>query len=377
LDRDVFSHSENRLADLRIIDESGQELPYEMRSQITPPAQPVRVPATIGENSFAAGQFTQVVLDLGARTGFHDSLRVQTPESDFINWVQVDASDDAHLWRTVNARAPISRFLKEKLDGDQTVRYSENNARYLRVRIQESGHPFNVTAIEVFSSPLVKTEKSQDAAPLAESLAPDANGEGSTTRWTVDLGSGNIPVAKFDFVASQPEFYRAVRVLTSTEGHEWQPAGGGEIHRYTVSGKVEESLGVQCYESWGSRFWRVEVLNLNDAPLTAVRLSVALPVRYALFRPLPSRSYRLLYGNARATAPQYDLAKTLQIPAMDAIAHPELGNPEPTSNYADPRPFTERHPNLLWAALAIAVLMLGYAALRALRNPVSPDAARR
>ena len=375
LDRDVFSHSENRLADLRIIDEAGQELPYDIRSHITPPAQPVNVPATIRENSFSPGRFTQVLLDLGSHTGFHNSLRVQTPESDFINWVQVDASDDAHLWRVVNPRAPISRFLREDLEGNQTVRYSENNARYLRVRIEESGHSFKVSNIEVFSSPAVQADKPEGAPPLAASLAPDAGREGSSTQWTVDLGSANIPVAKFDFATDRPEFYRAVRVLTSQDGHEWQPAGGGEIHRYTASGKIEESLSVQCYESWGSRFWRVEVLNLNDAPLSAVRLSVAMPLRYVLFHGSAGRSYRLLYGNARATSPRYDLGRTLQIPPMEAMLHPELGSPEVTTNYADPRPFTEKHPNLLWIALATAVVMLGYAALRALHNPLPPGTA--
>ncbi|HYS22600.1 MAG TPA: hypothetical protein VER56_01610, partial [Candidatus Eisenbacteria bacterium] len=107
LDREIFSHSENQLADLRIVDDLGHELPFEVRSQITPPPQPIRLAATLRENSFVPGQFTQVVLDLGERTGFHNSLRVQTSESDFINWVEVAASDDAHQWRIVNARAPI------------------------------------------------------------------------------------------------------------------------------------------------------------------------------------------------------------------------------------------------------------------------------
>lgn len=370
LDREVFSHSENRLADLRIIDESGRELPFEVRSQITPPPQPIKVPATLRENSFVPAQFTQVVLDLGERPRFHNSLHLLTPESDFINWVDVAASDEGHQWRIVNPRAPISRFRKENLEGSQTVRYSENNARYLRVRIQESGHPFQVTDIEVFSSPVVKKPSLAEAGvSLAASLTPDPSGEGSLTQWTVDLGSSNIPVAKFTFKSSQPEFYRGVRILTSSDQKEWQSAGGGEIHRYVAGGKTEESLGVQCYESWGPRYWRAEVLNGNDAPLSAVHLSVVMPPRFVLFHPAQNRSYRLIYGNARASAPQYDLARTLQIPAIEAMIHPGLGAEEVTSNYADPRPFTERHPNLLWIALGLAVVLLGSAALRALRTP--------
>jgi hypothetical protein len=84
-----------------------------------------------------------------------------------------------------------------------------------------------------------------------------------------------------------------------------------------------------------------------------------------------NRSYRLIYGNFRATSPQYDLARTLHIEANEVMAHLELGAEEATSNYADPRPFTERHPNLLWIALGVAIVLLGYAALRALRTPDS------
>jgi hypothetical protein len=370
LDRAIFSHSENQLADLRMIDDLGQELPYEVRSQITPPPDPVRVAATLRENSFVPGKFTQVVLDLGEHTGFHNNLRVQTNESDFINWVEVAASDDAHLWRIVNARAPISRFRKENLEGNQTIRYSENNARYLRLRIQEAAHTFEVTGVEVFSSPAMKTESPAETGVLLTSLlTPDSNGAPSQTQWTVDLGSAAIPVAKFNFDTTQPEFYRAVRLLTSTDQKEWQSVGGGEIHRFVVNGKTEESLGVQCYGMWGPRFWRVEVLNANDAPLSAVHLSLVIPLRFVLFHPAQNRSYRLIYGNARATSPQYDLGRTLHIQANEVIVHLELGTEEATSNYADPRPFTERHPNLLWVALGVAVVLLGSAALRAMRTP--------
>jgi hypothetical protein len=65
-------------------------------------------------------------------------------------------------------------------------------------------------------------------------------------------------------------------------------------------------------------------------------------------------------------------AKTLRIQPNEFLTRLDLGPEEITSNYADPRPFTERHPNLLWVALGLAIVLLGYAALRALRTPDSP-----
>jgi hypothetical protein len=372
LDREVFVRSENRLADLRVIDDLGNEQPYELRNRLVPPAQSVPIPATLRENSFVPGQFTQVIVDLGDRSDFHNTLRVQTSESDFINWVEIAASDDARLWRIVKPRAPISRFRRENLEGSQTIRYSENNARYLRLRIQETAHQFPVTGVDVFASQAMQKEAlAPGALPLIAMLPPDSTGLPSQTQWTVDLGSTTIPVAELDFETDQPDFYRAVRILTSTDEKEWQPAGGGEIYRYTSGAKTEESLRVPCCENWGARYWRFEILNGNDAPLSSTRMSVAMRLQFVLFRPRENRSYRLLTGNARASAPQYDFARTLRIQPNEELLQLTLGPEEETSNYADPRPFTERHPNLLWLALGLAIGVLGYAALRALRTPES------
>jgi len=128
---------------------------------------------------------------------------------------------------------------------------------------------------------------------------------------------------------------------------------------------------VECYESWGPRHWQVEILNGNDAHLSSVRMSLAMSRRFVLFHPKENRAYRLIYGNARATPPQYDLARTLHIQPNEVMLHPNVFEEELTSNYDDPRPFTERHPNLLWIALGLAIVILGYAALRALRTPES------
>src|SRR5260370_42180798 len=137
-------------------------------------------------------------MDVGERAVLHHSVLVHTSASDFLNWVEVAASDDCHQWSIVNERAPISRFRKENLDGNQTVRYSENNARYLRVRIQEFAHTFEVTGMEDFSSPAIMTETpSEKGELLTAMLLPDSSGESIQPQWTVELGAAAIPIASF------------------------------------------------------------------------------------------------------------------------------------------------------------------------------------
>jgi len=366
---DILSHSSTYLADLRILDETGAETPYVVRTTVGV-SKTESWQATIRENSFVPGKYTQLVLDLGVYPRFHNAVRLDTPESDFILWVEVDASDDARTWRIVNERAPISRFRKEGLEGNQTVRYSENNARFMRVQIREGEKQFPVAGASIFpSSQFQKDLVPEQSIRLRMPRSPDADSPVDTTRWTIDLMNRNVPVNSLDFTTPNLEFFRAVRISTSEDGKEWFPAGGGEIYRYQLDTRLENSDRVLVYGYRGGRYLRVEILNGNDKPLTLPTLTVSMVPRLILFRPAAGHSYRLAYGNEKAQPPQYDLERTLHVSATEEAFPDALAHEVENSGYQDPRPFSERHPELLWTALALAAIALAYTALRTMRTP--------
>jgi hypothetical protein len=365
---DLFVHSEKSLADLRLIDERGSEVPYDLYVEKQVNTLNHSGPAVIHENSFVPGKFTQIVLEVVNNPYFHNSLRIDTPESEFMDWVEVAVSDDTHLWRIVNPRAPISRFHREGIEGSQTIVYPDVSARFLRLRIEEPGHQFPVTGVQVFS--YFTSEPSRSTIPT--SFVADPSPPVGVTRWTADLASSGIPVIEVQFSTSTPEFFRAVRILSSVDGKDWETLAQGDIYRYRLDEKIAESLRVRFSEYPGARYWRVEILNGNDAPLTGAALSLIMIPRHVFFQPSHGQSYRLIYGNRKSAAPQYDMQKIWTYKGKPSALIINPGTEELTTNYLDPRPFTERHPNLLWLALAIAVVLLGYAALRALRTPNAP-----
>jgi len=367
LPRDLLAHSANHLADLRLIDDHGKEVPYVLYTDRGGDPIIRSSTAKMRENSFVPGQFTQVVLEVQTDALFHNTVRIDTPESDFINWVEVAASDDAHLWRIVKARAPISRFRKENLEGSQTIHYSENSARFLRLRIFESARQFPVTGAAILTYDT--REPARALVPVPASFLLDTSVPPDVTQWSADLSTDQLPVTEIVFNTTQPEFYRAVRILTSANDKEWRTICGGEIFRYKVGEKLEESLRVGFPENWGGRYWRVEILNGNDAPLTDTTLSLSMIPRFVLFQPAEGHSYRMIYGNAAAISPQYDLARIFHFQGKPSGSIVLAGPEGSTFNYADPRPYTERHPNILWSALGVAVILLAYAAFRALRTP--------
>ncbi len=113
------------------------------------------------------------------------------------------------------------------------------------------------------------------------------------------------------------------------------------------------------------------MVNANDQPLANIHLELRGLPRGLSFPVEPGHSYRLLFGNQKATSTQYDFGRVFGGSKRKVFILARLGPEEITPNYADPRPFTERHPNLLWIALGVAIGLLGYAALRAMRTPDS------
>ena len=90
--------------------------------------------------------------------------------------------------------------------------------------------------------------------------------------------------------------------------------------------------------------------------------------RRLIFRQEPGRSYRVLYGNSRIAAPQYDLSRVIRREELKAATIASIGNEEKNPRYASPEPWSERHPFILWTALGITVLVLAGLAIRSLKS---------
>jgi len=361
---DLYAHAQTGLADLRVIDDRGAEIPC-MIFQRVGSSKSSTLPATLRENSFTAGGFTQLVLDAGAHAPFHNTVRIQTGEADFIEWVQVEASDDGHVWRMVEERAPIFRFRKNAHEGTQVVHYSENNAQYLRVRILDGKERFPVTSAEI----LHETTEPAERVALETPMIADAKQPAGRSVWSAELGA-TVPLVtevRFD-VSAPPEFIRSVDISASVDGKAWWTLRNAEIYRYRQGDAQQEQLAVTVFNGAAqSRYLRVEIVNGNDAALVVAAPKLYITPQHITFEQQPGRSYRLIYGQERAEGAEYDLARRVNAAQLVAVAG-QLGPEETNTDWVDPRPWTETHDIFLWLVMLVAVMLIGYAAVRSLRK---------
>jgi Protein of unknown function (DUF3999) len=363
LRQDVFPRAQENLADLRVIDDQGTETSWSLLLR-EGSKKSVNRNIRLRENSYLPGQYTQALLDLGESPAFHNAVEIETTEPNYIEWVQVAASDDAHQWRIVQHRAPIFHFQKDNQQGTRVVHYSENNARYLRLQIYETERQFPVTGAQVLDEVVEPPERVAIAATMTE----DSPGPAGTTTWTFDLGTPNLAPEEVRFTAGPTEFSRAVDIENSQDKKGWEPSGYGEIYRFRQGESTREELAIVMYQNRKTRYWRVIVRNGNDTPVTGATPTLYMTPRHVVFEQQSGRNYRLLYGQSQASEAQYDLARRVSRKQMEAAVTAVLGPEAVNTDWADPRPWTEKYDVVLWLALGIAVVLLGFSALRSLRR---------
>jgi len=361
----VFLRSKPSLEDLRIIDEQGNETPY-TTFKLDGGKKIERLAATVHERSFTPGEYTQAVIEIKGDAPFHNSLEIETGEQNFIEWVSVEASDDARKWRIVQERAPIFRFAKDGRDGTRVVHYSENNARYLRVRIFDGDKQFRVLGAVVFHETVGPEERVPIDAQITPNLGTPHQGQ---SVWRADLGGTGLPVSEVHFEVGPTEFVRGVVVETSVDGKDWRSLAGGQIYRFHQGDKVQEQLAVPVpYGGAGDRYWRITVENGNDTPLADASVRLFTTPLHVVFEQQPGKSYSLIYGQERVGAAQYDLGERVNEGQRRLAIPGKLGPEEVNNGWVDPRPWTETHEIFLWGVLVIAVLVIGCTAIQSMRR---------
>jgi hypothetical protein len=133
----------------------------------------------------------------------------------------------------------------------------------------------------------------------------------------------------------------------------------------------EERLAVDAprIESDMPTRWTISIQNGDDAPLPMGPVHLQMLQRELCFPSAANGSYTLFYGDPALAAPMYDYAAlfTPQPNAMQVSAGPEQRNAFYQAR-PDERPFTEKHPALLWAALVAVIALLGGIAFRSTRG---------
>lgn len=355
----IYERSLPTLADLRVVDDTGKEIPYSL--VVVRTSQKTETLALHGFARSVPGRYQlQFLLDLGPNPPPHNALRIQTTATDFIGWAELAASDNGRAWSTLASRAPLFRFESRHISGKSVVAFPETRTRYLRLHIVQRAPGFPVDGVTALHTTLLPGDRMAVAARFQAAPGPTS---GSVV-WQTQLPAA-MPLDEVDFESDAQEFSAHVEIFTANDGETWTESGEGDIYSIRREGEKQDSLTVDFAETV-ARFWRIAAHSTGQARNDAQPALFMTP-RRVVFRREPGRSYRLIYGDSEAPPPTYELAQTAASASGQQVPFEQLGAEQVNPDWVDARPWTERQAWVLWAGLLLAGLILGDAVRRAIR----------
>lgn len=372
LDAAVYDAARADLGDLRVLDDQGRAVPFVLDRAADD--APDRHPAALRDRVFDRGAFARVTLDFGRRL-LKDELTLALSGDSFRRRVVVEGRDDGGPWAVLVDDAYVFAVPGRPPARYETVPLPENDFRELRVTVHhDEGDPSRIEVRDAWTDARAGRRPREVRLPVKLQRVEDA--ERRETILVLHLGASGQPFRGVVLDVADARFWRGVVVEAREDpvpGRPlaWRALADGAIYRHPgADGRQAESLRV--FVCGRARVLRLRVRNRDDEPLTVRSAAVLAPVERVVFEALPGRSYRLVYGDTRLGAPAYDLARTAGDLAAFAAAAAPAALDEPrvveAGEAGAAKPWTERHPALLWGGLVAVILALGAVTWQALRR---------
>ncbi len=361
----VFSHARLDLADLRLYDDGGKEVPYALRIRREEHTTESLSADTFNQADGPNGS-SVLTLDLGADTIEHNEVEVETPGGNFRRAITVEGSDDNATWSKL-AESSLVRFDTPdgKLNG-KTVQYDPSRFRYLRLRVQQDPNvdkqPVKIGTVKVQRKIDVEGEYVIREVTFGERQAVREN-KFDSSQWIIDLGGDSIPVEEILVEIEDAEFARDVELeaggrdlqdpfyqVAYREYESWRRRAGEEI----------KPMRIAFSEVQASRL-RLTVIDQRNPPLKIKSINVKAAARQVVFKNDASldKPLQLYFGNPEAGPTGYDYARNLPRRLTPAPTRLTIGELQQNPSFIPvPKPLSERFPWLIYVLLGSAVVLL-------------------
>jgi len=380
LDAGIFNHAAAGLSDLRLY-RDGTETPYVIRTAA--PEESAQKTISLLNLGVRGGQ---AVFDAELPEGKYSDLELAVTGQDFIATVAVSGSRAQDGGAEIQLGSYTIFDLKRQRLGRSTMLHlPESDFRYLHFRVVGPLRPENFTGLSVERLPASQP----NYETVAETSHSAQKGRDSVFEFTVPA---HVPVDRIVFApGAEPRLFSRDVIVSVTQispptASDSYTAGPPSpvtsygnllrIHSVQNGRRIdEERLAIDAPREDVDRSakWTVTIENGDDAPLKMDSVRLEMLERNLCFEAAGNAHYTLYYGDAALWAPRYDYAAlfTVQADATKASADAEQANPAYQTR-PDERPFTEKHPWLLWAALLAVIALLGLIALRTAKRSGLP-----
>jgi len=303
----TFDAAQMNLADLRLLDASGAEVPYLLDRDLS--VRGYERASAFSPKSFrltSTGEGTQLLFETGTGSRL-DAITLETSLPFFLKAAHVDVSADGVEWQSLGPAVPVFRqFGAEQL----LLNLNRRALAFIRVTLDDfHSRPVAFTGAKLLPSPTRAEPPS--LAPLGARITRRDEFAGETVL-TVTLDGKNVPLAGLTLAAKDRLFMRrvtvAIRMVQGDVSSE-RTLASSTIYRVALEGAPDrEQLELPLSFTATTRELLVHIHNGDSPPLTLDGVSASQHPVNLLFLAPAAGSYTLLSGNAQISPPRYDLA---------------------------------------------------------------------
>jgi Protein of unknown function (DUF3999) len=299
---ETLNAARSDLADVRIVDSAGSEVPY-----LIDRPMPRRESALRAKELRTALEptATRITLTTGTMSVLKGVTFETPPGVEFIKGVGVEGSHDGATWLQLATDKPIFRMPGGP--ANPSVSFSEGVWEFLRLTIDDSrtaAVPFTGVLLQV-----AETNAPAEPFPLTIKTRDESSG---VTRLSVDVGAMNLTVASLGIETTDPLFVRPVTIAVpelANDNISEQTLCTGSVYRVDFNAKVQSQVEIPIDRQIHSRELIVLIDNGDSPPLGINAVHGSRRVTNLLFFVREAGRYQLLSGNSQCAAPRYDLSE--------------------------------------------------------------------
>jgi Protein of unknown function (DUF3999) len=362
VDGQTFHRSLRSLADLRIVDDKGSEVPYALSEERAKTTEEQFYPKVFNQ-AVLPGKYSTLTLDLEKEIA-NNTLTLKTKNQNFKRRVEIAGSQDGKQWLVLRDDAYIFDFSGEPKVQLTTVKYPEHRYRYLRVRVWNEQEP--PLQIEGASLSLVTKTTPRRIIHPSTLLSREEDSKLKASVVRLDLSYEKLPSDLLTIKTPEQNFSRRVEILGSNDQKTWQSLLQSDLYRFRTAKYSVEKETLHFPEA-RHRYLKVIIHNQDDPPLKLEALEVQGIEKDLIFQFQPGRQNSLYYGSPNAQAPKYDIERVKSYLNLDSLPRAQLGVESENRDYrpsSPKRPWTETQPILFWVVLILLVTSLGTYILR-------------
>lgn len=317
---EVFNLSKNKLNDLRISDDSGEEIPLMLLvSQPSESVEPVPIKITTTPPDPRKGQC--FILDASPLETWHNEIIFHFEETDFHREVIIEESDNGQFWQRLLSGGEIFQVQADDLIFKTKITYPTSKRPYLKVSLgPPEKPPLTLTGLALtLREPIFADEN----AITMEQIKLESDSSKSQIRILFDTHQNKLPISRVTIKPEWKNFILNTQLLSGNNKDNLEFVARESLFWMDTSLHKGENLSIK-FPPLAHRFFELQVQAEDDLPVPIKAATAYFRTHKILFPSLPGKKYFLYLGNKKAEGKNYNFSPFLSL--TDKIQISSLGN---------------------------------------------------